>query len=832
MERGATQPVNGRRGNAGAGGRAGQRSETVRRTNLSALVQVLHAEGPRSRSELVERTGLTRSAIRRLVGELVAAGLAVEEPAAPLGVPGRPSPLVRLDQRSAVVLALEIAVDSLAMAVVGLGGEVLSIARVERPRGHFGPEEIVADLVELAGGAAEHWRTDGLVGVGVAVVGVVRRVDGVVSTAPNLGWRDVPLGGLVGRALGTSVPVSVANEADVGALAEHRRGAAVGTADAIFLSGEVGVGGGIIADGRPLTGVAGYGGEVGHIPVNPLAGAMCRCGSTGCWETEVGEGALLVRAGRPADGGSAAVDAIVADAMAGDTTARRAIDEVGRWLGIGLAGLVNTLNPKRVVLGGCFARLHPLFGASVEEELDRRALAAPRQLVEIVPALLGVDAPLLGAAELALEPVLLDPAALFDRHPVHYEQGGTATMTRLARINTGPPDVKGESGMKLRRSAALVMSAALVLVACGDDDDDDGGAAATTAGGTSAPATGGSAPATGGSAPATGGGGGDCVVGVSWNNYQEERWAKWDEPALKAAIEAGGGSYISNDAKSSAETQASNVENLIAQGANVLVILAQDGTAIKPSVSSAISQGVPVIAYDRLIEDPEALYLSFDNVRVGEMQAEAVLGVVSEGNFVIIKGNSADANADFLRQGFTNAGIPAEGETSDTINIVGETYTDNWDPALAQTEMEQFLTENNNEVDAVLSENDGMAGGVVAALEAQGLAGQIPVSGQDGDLAALNRVALGTQTVDVWKDSRELGTAAGEAAVALCANPDISAVEGTAPFTSPEGNELTSILLEPQPITQDNLDVVVDAGWIDQATLCEGVEAGSVAACG
>ena len=159
------------------------------------------------------------------------------------------------------------------------------------------------------------------------------------------------------------------------------------------------------------------------------------------------------------------------------------------------------------------------------------------------------------------------------------------------------------------------------------------------------------------------------------------------------------------------------------------------------------------------------------------------------------------------------------------ITIVGENYTDNWDPAIAQTNMEQFLTDANNDVQAVLSENDGMAGGVVAALEAQGLAGQVPVSGQDGDQAALNRVALGTQTVDVWKDSRLLGTAAGEAALQLCANPDITAVEGTAPFTTPGGNEVTSILLEPIPITQDNLDVVLDAGWIDQATLCQGVEA-------
>ena len=379
--------------------------------------------------------------------------------------------------------------------------------------------------------------------------------------------------------------------------------------------------------------------------------------------------------------------------------------------------------------------------------------------------------------------------------------------------------------MHLRRTAALVLSAALVLVACGDSDDDD--AATATTGATATTATGGTEPAGGGGAA-----GGDCVVGVSWNNYQEERWAKWDEPALQAAIEAGGGSYVSNDAKSSAETQASNVENLISQGANVLVILAQDGTAIKPSVESAISQGVPVIAYDRLIEDPEALYITFDNVRVGELEAEAVLDVVSEGNFVVIKGNAADANADFLRQGYVNAGVPAEGESSDTITIVGETYTDNWDPALAQTHMEQFLTANNNEVDAVLAENDGMAGGVVAALEAQGLAGQIPVSGQDGDQAALNRVALGTQTVSVWKDARELGTTAGEAAIQLCANQDVTAVEGTAPFTSPEGNELTSILLEPIPITQENLNIVLDAGWIDSETLCQGVEAGSVAACG
>jgi D-xylose transport system substrate-binding protein len=316
---------------------------------------------------------------------------------------------------------------------------------------------------------------------------------------------------------------------------------------------------------------------------------------------------------------------------------------------------------------------------------------------------------------------------------------------------------------------------------------------------------------------------------VSWNNYQEERWAKFDEPAIKAAVEAGGGKYISNDAKSSAETQASNVENLISQGANVLIILAQDGTAIKPSVANALSQGIPVIGYDRLIEDPGALYITFDNVEVGRMQAREIFKAVPKGNYIIIKGNKADANADFLRSGYDM--VIKDAVDKGDIKIVGETYTDNWDPAKAQTETEQFLTAANNDVQAVLSENDGMAGGVVAALAAQGLAGKVPVSGQDGDQAALNRVALGTQTVSVWKDARELGKSAGESAIQLCKDKDIKKVTGTADFASPGGNTLSTILLKPQPITKDNLNVVIDAGWTTKDNVCKDVPAGSVSVC-
>jgi len=367
--------------------------------------------------------------------------------------------------------------------------------------------------------------------------------------------------------------------------------------------------------------------------------------------------------------------------------------------------------------------------------------------------------------------------------------------------------------------ASVAIAAGLVFAACGSDDDSSSDGTTASEGTT----------AEGGESEGEAEGGGDCVVGVSWNNFQEERWGKFDEPAMKAAIEAGGGSYVSNDAKSSAETQASNVENLVAQGANVIVVLAQDGEAIIPSVQAAIAEGVPVIAYDRLIEDPDVLYLTFDNQLVGEMQAQALFDINPSGNWVIIKGNAADANADFLRSGAEKV-IGAAVEAGDIV-IVGEDYTDNWDPANAQATMEGYLTAENNEIDVALVQNDGMAGGVIAALDAQGLAGQVPVSGQDGDQAALNRVALGTQSVDVWKDARELGTAAGEAAIALCANPDPAAVEGAGPFTTPGGNDVSSIFLEPIPITQDNLNLVVEAGWISEEDLCQGVEAGSVAAC-
>ena len=318
------------------------------------------------------------------------------------------------------------------------------------------------------------------------------------------------------------------------------------------------------------------------------------------------------------------------------------------------------------------------------------------------------------------------------------------------------------------------------------------------------------------------------IIGVSWSNFQEERW-KTDEAAMKAAIEAAGDSYISADAQSSASKQLTDVESLISQGANALIILAQDSSAIGPAVEKALAEGIPVVGYDRLIENADVFYLTFDNKEVGRMQAREVFKVQPEGNYAFIKGSAADPNADFLFSGQME--VLKEAIDAGKIKNVGEAYTDGWLPANAQKNMEQILTTNNNEVDAVVASNDGTAGGVVAALQAQGLAGSVPVSGQDGDHAALNRIALGTQTVSVWKDARELGKAAAEIASALADGTAMDAIPNTVKFTTPGGNETNSVFLTPVPITKDNLNVVIDAGWVSKEVVCAGVAAGSVPAC-
>ncbi|WP_442788765.1 ROK family protein [Dactylosporangium sp. NBC_01737] len=202
--------------------------------------------------------------------------------------------------------------------------------------------------------------------------------------------------------------VQVRNNADLAALAEHARGAAVGCDNVVYLYGDAGVGGGIIAAGRPVTGHGGYGGEVGHMVVNP-AGKPCSCGSHGCWETEIGEHALLTAAGRDPSSGREGILAVVDAAGRGDASAQAAVRQVGDWLGFGVANLVNIFNPEMVIFGGTLREVYLASAAQVRSRLNRNALPACREHVRLRTPVLGEDAALLGAAELAFEPLFADP---------------------------------------------------------------------------------------------------------------------------------------------------------------------------------------------------------------------------------------------------------------------------------------------------------------------------------------------------------------------------------------------------------------------------------------
>lgn len=376
--------------------------------------------------------------------------------------------------------------------------------------------------------------------------------------------------------------------------------------------------------------------------------------------------------------------------------------------------------------------------------------------------------------------------------------------------------------MKLlnRRFWALLAVLVMVIAACGDgettDTTADGGTATTAA------------------AEA-------IVVGISWNNYAQPRWAKADGPAIIAAVEAAGGTVIEKDANDSSEQQLADVDALIAEGVDALIILAKDAEAILPAVQRAKDAGIPVIGYDRLIADPDAFYITFNNVGVGTIMAEIITEAVPEGNYAIVKGHSADPNADFLRAGMQDALDAHPG-----ITIVCEDYNDNWATENALAMMEACLAANNNDIQAVISENDSMATGVVAALDAVGLAGTVLVTGQDGDAPALNRVALGTQLVSVWKDAFGLGKTAGDVAVQLASGvalADIKAPADLEDHVFPEAGvdaqefvdgDITvwSIILKPTPITLENINLVIDLGWEPQDVVCAGVEAGTVEACG
>ncbi|RJO79357.1 ROK family transcriptional regulator [Nocardia panacis] len=386
--------------------RAAPSPEEIRRQNLAVLLRHVHRGGAVSRTTLAERMGVNRSTILALTADLVAAGLVREELPGQTGRAGRPSLVVRPQSQRFHVLALDVGADRLAAARVGLGGVVLDRVETARSGDTFDPAEVIAMLAAMAAEVSDD--AAHCLGVGVAFCGMVRQSDGVVRFGPNIGWVDVPFGAELAARLGGELRVSVGNNANLGALAECERGVALGLRDLIYLHGDVGIGGGIVVGGHLLGGEGGYGGEIGHMIVNPN-GRACACGSRGCLEAEAGELALIAAAGRADLSGRAAVAAIVQAAAYGDVTARDALHQVGDWLGRGVANLVNIFNPSMVVFGGVLRQVYLAAAAQVRSRVALEGLQAVRERVRLRTSALAGDATLIGAAELAFAEVLTDP---------------------------------------------------------------------------------------------------------------------------------------------------------------------------------------------------------------------------------------------------------------------------------------------------------------------------------------------------------------------------------------------------------------------------------------
>jgi len=298
---------------------------------------------------------------------------------------------------------------------------------------------------------------------------------------------------------------------------------------------------------------------------------------------------------------------------------------------------------------------------------------------------------------------------------------------------------------------------------------------------------------------------GSIKIGFSLDTLQEERWQK-DRDLFKAAAEKLGATVEVLAANSDDAKQIAQAESLISQGVDVLVVVPHNAEATAAIVEKAHEAGIKVLAYDRLIKNSDVdLYVSFDNERVGEMQAEAIVAQVPKGKYVYIGGSEADNNAHLFKKGAMNILQPYIDKGD--IQIVYDQWSKDWNPAAALSNMENALTANNNQIDAVVAANDGTAGGAIQALTSQGLAGKIPVSGQDAELAAAQRIIEGTQTMTVYKPIKALAETAAELAIKLAKDEDVAADK-----TVNNGKiDVPSILLDPIAVTKDNIDATIIA---------------------
>ena len=387
-------------------GPADQRA--VRRANLSAVARLVAAEGPRSRATIALRTGINKSTVSSLVAELIDRGLLAEtgEQEHP-GRVGRPARTVTLGTGVAAA-GLELNVDHLAVCVVDLAGRVLHAERVPTVGAARRPAEVLDELAHLARAAIAAARARGVrvLGAGLALPGLVDQRDGRLLLAPNLGWREVPVRAELARRLADpGMLLAVDNEANLAALAEHWDGAARDLHDFVCVSGEIGIGGGVVVGGELLRGAHGFGGELGHVVVDP-GGKPCACGSRGCLETIAGRAAVLRRAGCPPAAGAGVLRS---RAEAGDTATLAALGDAGQALGFALAAVVNVLDPEAVLLGGYLAPLAPWLERPLAAELADRVLAGG---CEVRAAALAQGGATRGGAAGVLRAILADPAAV------------------------------------------------------------------------------------------------------------------------------------------------------------------------------------------------------------------------------------------------------------------------------------------------------------------------------------------------------------------------------------------------------------------------------------
>jgi predicted NBD/HSP70 family sugar kinase len=378
----------------------------MRRRNLARVMHAVSAGGPLSRAAVASRIGLTRAAVSTLVDELIRWELLEELGPERPGRVGRPGSALAVSGRGPAGIGAEIGVDHLAVYVVDLRGALR--ARAVRRGANRGraPEPVTEELTALIRRVVAQAEREDLwpAGLAVAVPGLVARDGRTVVRAPNLGWHDTDLGGLLPGAW----PLTVDNEANFGAMAELWLGDGT-PRDFVHVSAEIGIGGAVVVDGGLLRGTRGFAGELGHVPVRP-DGPACPCGGRGCLEQYAGEEAVSRAAGlEPRED---LVGLLGERAEGGDENVRTALRDAGTALGIALTGAVNLLDPEAVVLGGALAGLAPWLLPSLEAELSGRT-AGPACPVAV--SRLGPEGPLLGAAHSVVRSVLDDPAMVAER---------------------------------------------------------------------------------------------------------------------------------------------------------------------------------------------------------------------------------------------------------------------------------------------------------------------------------------------------------------------------------------------------------------------------------